>query len=73
MNERIKELADKCYSKYGVQVDPVKFAELIVKDCATIADDFGVHLAGYRDTEGRDLCYAIRDMIRQHFGVKNDK
>ena len=76
MNKRIKEFAEQAgwdiseIMKIQNAIKMQKFAELIVKECATLADDFGVHLAGYRDTEGRDLCYAVRDTIKQHFGVK---
>jgi hypothetical protein len=41
MNERIKKLADQCYSKYGVQVDPVKFAELIWEEAYQKGFDAG--------------------------------
>ena len=61
MNERIKELAAQagleygCYDRYGL-FDEVKFAELIVKECADIAAD-------------RDAL-DIYEKIREHFGVE---
>jgi hypothetical protein len=71
MNNKLKELMlEAGYAAPELAVRAQKLAELLVRECATLADDFGVHLAGYRDTEGRDLCYAIRDMTKQHFGVK---
>jgi hypothetical protein len=75
MNERIKELAEQAddYTDNKIQqpgeyhpdwhdVRDQKFAELIVRECATIADDgygsahFGNGIAGYQ--------------LLQHFGVK---
>ena len=47
-----------------------KFAELIVRECANLADDLGVHLAGYHDKDGRDIAYSIRNTIKEHFGVE---
>jgi len=75
MNERIKELADLCTTKtrfsyegtaggYNTEhFNKEKFAELIVKDCATI--DF------YKRT-GISLKddYRVTQVILEHFGVK---
>jgi len=71
MNERIKELAEEAglpTADYYVQAvigprDIQKFAELIVKDCATI--DF------YKRT-GISLKddYRVTQVILEHFGVK---
>jgi hypothetical protein len=55
MNERIKQLAEKAtvfvadYDGQRWQIDPEKFAELIVKECANAADmaqDAGCEYAG---------------------------
>jgi len=64
MNDRIKELVKQCWSHRvdGVLVDghlhfdTQKFAELIVRECAEIADTAEPFLAS--------------DLIKEHFGVK---
>ena len=57
MNQRIKELALECYSPYS-NFDHERFAELIVKECAEIADK-GWAAPGIQ--------------IKQHFGVEEPK
>ena len=62
MNERIKELAAKAnfghMEKNEVVYDPrlEKFAELIIRDCAKIADIAEP--------------YKSSDLIKNHFGIK---
>ena len=64
MNQRIKELERQCWSHHvnGVLVDghlhfdTEKFAELIVRECASVAD--------------KAEPYKANDLIKQHFGVK---
>ena len=65
MNERIKELEKQCwgYRVDGVLVDgqlhfdTEKFAELIIRECAEVAEDYdGAHYVG--------------TTIKQHFGVE---
>ena len=65
MNERIRELAEQAGSThkqnlgvYQFYTDELeKFAELIVKECAEVAEDYdGAHYVG--------------TTIKQHFGVK---
>jgi hypothetical protein len=65
MNERIELLASQCYStgpmgKDGwpeyTKFNEVKFAELIVRECAEIAD--------------KAEPYKANDLIKQHFGVE---
>ena len=59
MNERIKELLEQVGVKYVTMPDDTvyeKFAELIVKECAEIADTAEPFLAS--------------DLIKQHFGVE---
>jgi len=67
MNERIKELAVQAeyYAEYttpqGLEWLPTfkeKFAELIVRECAEIAD--------------KAEPYKASDLIKQHFGVNNE-
>lgn len=55
MNERIKEIALKCYNPYS-EFDHNKFAELIVQECIAT-----LHLHGYDDA---------MDQVKQHFGVE---
>ena len=56
MNERIRELADQCYHRYSeYNIDLEKFAELIVRECAEIAE------AGWA---------APGIQIKRHFGVE---
>ena len=62
MNERIRELYNQCFVVLEDQspntgFDFEKFAELIIKECAEVAEDYdGAHYVG---TE-----------IKQHFGVE---
>jgi hypothetical protein len=65
MNERIKELAEQAEEfadrvvDYGGEFHTAyteKFAELIVKECADIAD--------------KAEPYKANDLIKQHFGVE---
>ena len=66
MNERIKELSIKAgfpeWSNHAIEFELEQFAELIVKECAKIADDgygsdhFGNGIAGYQ--------------LLEHFGVE---
>ena len=65
MNERIKELVKQATTieehKWGVSYDKFdkeKFAELIVRECAEIAD--------------KAEPYKASDLIKQHFGVELD-
>lgn len=57
MNERIKELEKQCWDHQSNCVDTEKFAELIVKECADIADEYD----GVGST--------IVSRIKKHFGV----
>ena len=70
MNERIKELAEQArdwgyaeHSGYTAQLlFEEKFAELIVKECASIVDNYG-----------RWILYdKLAVKIKQHFGVTYD-
>ena len=63
MNERIKQLAEQAgYTKdmFGIghwdMPECQKFAELIVKECAKIAD--------------KAEPYKATDLIKKHFGIK---
>lgn len=74
MNQRIRELAKaylvhERYTRYGETVEEdlyefypdelEKFAELIIRKCADVAGCNG-HVTGF----------ALADLIRQHFGVR---
>ena len=63
MNERIRELYDQAIiiedngDYVWGELDPEKFAELIVKECARVASDYdGAHYVG--------------TAIEEHFGVE---
>jgi hypothetical protein len=63
MNERIKELYSRAMStdEYGYKFDPGKFAELIVRECAVIANKA-------ENTDAEIRC--MYDVITEHFGVE---
>jgi len=58
MNNRIKELEPQCWehNEFGLNFNYQKFAELIVRECASIAD--------------KAEPYKANDLIKQHFGVE---
>jgi hypothetical protein len=63
MNERIRELAEQCWDKRPegqLHFDNEKFAQLIVEECANVADDNYIH-------RGSRTCGLA---IRLHFGVE---
>ena len=67
MNERIEKLIEQCTVQEfsdctgGFETfDKVKFAELIIKECANVADDNYIH-------RGSRTCGLA---IRLHFGVE---
>ncbi len=78
MNERIRELRNQAW-KEAYNVDPdnpnivrahsvmeagmAKFAELIVRECAGVTEQ-------YRGTEWGKASECIGDSIREHFGVE---
>ena len=67
MNERIKELLEQAGVKYTIMPkDTVyeKFAELIVRECASMAESF--HRHQYDFTGNLEL----HEFIREHFGVE---
>ncbi len=70
MNKRIKELIDQC-SEYdemsmGIWFNKEKFAELIVKECATIVDE---KTEAYW-AQGTDAEWCEGKDLLKHFGVK---
>mgnify|MGYP007007682621 CR=1 FL=1 len=63
MNERIKELAEQCHHRYSEHnIDLEKFAELIVRECASKA--WFVEQYGIGDGT------PVSKQIREHFGVE---
>ena len=75
MNEKIRELAEQAmeqvsepiwdedsgmyYREYGFKLNPEKFAELIVRECAVLVEDYYA-----------EHTYLRADLkIMQHFGV----
>ena len=68
MNERIKELAEQAgwdnhHSKFDTRIE--KFAELIVKECISIAQD----RAAFDWAPPNDVNDIINE-IKEHFGVE---
>ena len=68
MNERIKELAREAgllvHNPTGVPTKLEKFAELIVRECANMAESFHHHQ--YDFTGNLEL----HEFIKEHFGVE---
>ena len=64
MNDRIRELASQCWDRRldGMHFDQEKFAELIIEECANVADENYIH-------RGSRTCGLA---IRLHFGVERD-
>ena len=63
MNERIRELAHEAglptYNPEGIPTKLEKFAELIVRECARVADQ-----------HTHDGDWDIAKLIKRHFGVE---
>jgi len=62
MNQRIDELSRHCWR--GTYFDFERFAELIVRECANMAESF--HRHQYDFTGNLEL----HEFIKQHFGVE---
>ena len=71
MNERIQQLAEQCTSfhtdydfEHGYSdveyFDKEKFAELIVRECASVA----------AKNQAEDMGWDISEIIKEHFGVE---
>ena len=81
MNERIRELTEQCMVEVknvpvtGTdgwtaletvrQIDPEKFAELIVRECMNVA-----YLCSHADCYNGDEFIHAGDKIKEHFGVE---
>ena len=94
MNEKIKELIEQATEQvsqpegtYGLISDYVfkfnkeKFAELIVRECITMADELKVQYLSYRKeetdfeikniyAEGEAACDTLKYRMKKHFGVE---
>jgi hypothetical protein len=58
MNARIQQLMDRSFTDHqGERFDPERFAELIVRECAGIAETAEP--------------YQSSDLIKQHFGIES--
>jgi NTP pyrophosphatase (non-canonical NTP hydrolase) len=56
MNTKIQQLMDRSFTdEQGERFDPERFAELIVQECASIAETAEP--------------YQSSDLIKQHFGI----
>ena len=73
MNERIQKLAKQCYETGPIGKDgwpeysllnEVKFAELIIRECADIAKHHVMNISTYADAE------FVEEQIGKHFGVE---
>jgi hypothetical protein len=56
MNKRIRELEKQCWDHQTNHLNSEKFAELIIKECLSIADENGA--------------YTAMDAIIERFGVE---
>jgi hypothetical protein len=63
MNERIHQIAEQVYGSAATEQE-IKFAELIVKECAYIAEHNVMNISTYADAE------FVGEQIKQHFGVE---
>ena len=94
MNAKIKELIEQATEQvsqpegtYGLISDYVfkfnkeKFAELIVRECITMADELKVQYLSYRKeetdfevkniyAEGEAACDTLKYRMKKHFGVE---
>jgi hypothetical protein len=63
MNAKLQQLMDRSFTdEQGERFDPERFAELIVRECADIANDHNSEVEGVTLGVGRAL--------KQHFGVE---
>jgi hypothetical protein len=72
MNERIRELYYECCDEcLTTEQSYQKFAELIVRECINIGDNYEDILGNEPECFNcRKVAYGIVDKIKQHFGVE---
>jgi hypothetical protein len=73
MNERIKELMKQSMVEYqfDMRFSPEKFAELIVRECLSIAHQEHKNALEF-EWDNDDTAQTIRDSISEHFGVEDE-
>jgi len=83
MNDRIKQLAIQA-QQYAEYVTPQglewfdtfkeKFAELIVRECITKAEEEAERYLGFPNLENADMyakvMYNYQELLKEHFGVE---
>jgi len=65
MNERIQQLAEQAgFDKHHAEYDTCikQFAQLIVKECAEVAND--------HNSEAEGITLGVGRVIKEHFGVE---
>ena len=66
MNEKIKKLYDQAYVDAGGFVGASehmnRFAELIIKECAEVANE--------HNSEAEGITLGVGRVIKEHFGIK---
>ena len=71
MNERIRELAEKCVGDrpYNNSFDYEEFAELIIRECMDLLEDYttDVHVGGIQYN-----VVSADETLQKHFGVESD-
>ena len=73
MNERIEKLESQCWEarQYGPPwFDTEKFAELIVRECVGVADDYVKDCTCDEHKNCKHPRSIIGRKIKEHFGVK---
>ena len=69
MNERIRELAEKCVGDrpYNNSFDYEKFAELIIRECMDLLEDYttDVHVGGIQYN-----VLSAEETLQKHFGLE---
>jgi hypothetical protein len=72
MNERIRELYYECQDEsQSTEQCYQKFAELIVRECINIGDNYEDILGNEPECFNcRKVAYGIVDKIKRHFGVE---
>jgi len=69
MNERIRQLAEQVYGTQATEQE-IKFAELIVRECVGVADDYVKDCTCEEHINCKHPRSAIGRKIKQHFGVE---
>jgi hypothetical protein len=77
MNERIKELYEQALEQYvsnnlaWEELNPQKFAELIVKECCDEIVEMADKYATFNGNVRRHIMHgAISEKLKEHFGVE---